>query len=382
MKYDAFRNGIWLLACLPTLLGAQGCGKVHAHDFSDEAPPPAKVVKDMDVTLFKVDQPDRFPLVAAVARSSKAELVVTGAIAADTTRNVPVTSLAAGRVVAIHARVGDVVKKGQLLLTVRSDDILNAFSDYRKAVADELLTRTQLERTRDLHDHGAAATADLQIAENADRKAKVDVAMKAQHVRLLGGNQDSEREDGMVDLHAPVSGVITDQQVTNAAGLQGLGSTAFTISDISKVWVICDVYERDLANVRLGDDATIHMTAYPDEIVKGTVSNIGAVLDPNLRTAKVRIEVKNPGMMRLGMFVTATFQAQAPVIYTAVPASAVMRLHDRDWVYLPTADQQFRRVEVVAGNTLPGEMQEVKSGLNPGQTIVRDALVLDRALEL
>ena len=381
MKYDALRIGVWM-ACLPALLGAHGCGKVHAHDFSDEAPPPAKVVKDMDVTLFKVDQPERFPLATAIARSAKAELVVTGAITADTTRNVPVTSLAAGRVVAIHARVGDVVKKGQLLLTVRSDDILNAFSDYRKAVADELLTRTQLDRTKDLHEHGAAATADLQIAENADRKAKVDVAMKAQHVRLLGGNQESEREDGLVDLHAPVSGVITDQQVTNAAGLQGLGSTAFTISDISKVWVICDVYERDLANVRLGDDATIHMTAYPDEVVKGTVSNIGAVLDPNLRTAKVRIEVKNPGMMRLGMFVTATFQAQAPVIYTAVPASAVMRLHDRDWVYLPTTDQQFRRVEVVGGNTLPGEMQEVKSGLNPGQTVVRDALVLDRALEL
>jgi cobalt-zinc-cadmium efflux system membrane fusion protein len=336
----------------------------------------------MDVTLFKVDRPERFELATAIARSAKPELVVTGAVMADTTRNVPVTSLAAGRVVAIHARVGDVVKKGQLLLSIRSDDILNAYSDYRKTVADEVLARTQLERAKDLHDHGAIATADLQTAENAERKAKVDVESKAQHLRLLGAKQQSDREDGIVDLHAPVSGVITDQQVTNASGLQGLGSSAFTISDLSQVWVVCDVYERDLANVRLGDDASIRLNAYPDEPLKGKVSNIGAVLDPNLRTAKVRIEVKNPGMMRLGMFVTANFRAQTAVTYTAVPASGVLRLHDRDWVYLPAGDQQFRRAEVVTGSTLPQGMQEIKSGISPGQILVKDALVLDRAMEL
>lgn len=381
MTLRAREIGGILGAMVASLLSASGCGRAAA-DTAAGAPPPATVVKDMDVTLFKVDGPDRFTLATAVARSVKPELVVTGAVMVDTTRNVPVTSLAAGRVVAIHARVGDVVKKGQLLLSIRSDDILNAYSDYRKAVADEVLSRTQLERAKDLHQHGAIATADLQSAENADRKAKVDVASKTQHLRLLGAKEQSAREDGIVDLRAPASGVITDQQVTAAAGLQGLGSTAFTISDISRVWVMCDVYERDLASVRVGDDATIHLNAYPGEPLKGKVSNIGAVLDPALRTAKVRIEVANPGMMRLGMFVTASFQAQTPVTYTAVPASAVLRLHDRDWVYMPTRDQEFRRAEVVAGNSLPGGMQEIKSGLTPGQTVVRDALVLDRAIEL
>jgi cobalt-zinc-cadmium efflux system membrane fusion protein len=176
--------------------------------------------------------------------------------------------------------------------------------------------------------------------------------------------------------------VITDQQVTNAAGLQGLGSTAFTISDISQVWVVCDVYERDLSTVRVGDDATIHLNAYPGEPLVGKVSNIGAILDPNLRTAKVRIEVKNPGMMRLGMFVTANFKAQNPVTYTAVPASAVLRLHDRDWAYLPTLEHEFRRVQIVAGGTLPEGLQEIRSGLSPGQAVVKDAMVLDRTIEL
>jgi membrane fusion protein, heavy metal efflux system len=365
--------------CVSTLFPAIGCAKVHASDRSYE-PPAAQMIRAMDVTLFKVDHPERFALATALARTTKPELVVTGTVMVDATRNVPVTSLAAGRVIGIHARLGDVVKKGQLLLSVRSDDVVNGYSDYKKSVVDELLARTQLERSKDLLAHGAIAMNDLQVAENAENKARLDVESKAQHLRLLGGKP--ERDDGVVDLRAPVSGVITDQQVTNAAGLQGLGSTAFTISDISQVWVVCDVYERDLSHVRVGDDATIRLNAYPGEPLKGTVSNIGAILDPNLRTAKVRIEVKNPGMMRLGMFVTATFKAQNPVTYTAVPASAVMRLHDRDWAYLPTQDQHFRRVEVVAGNTLPEGLQEIKSGLSPGQAVVKDAMVLDRAIEL
>ena len=379
MKNDTLKIalcGICLLGLLPSV----GCAKAQARDLSAEAPPSAKVVKAMDVTVFKVDQPERFALATAIARITKPELVVTGAVMVDTTRNVPVTSLAAGRVVGIHARLGDVVKKGQVLLSVRSDDVVNGYSDLRKAMADELLTHTQLERSKDLYAHGAIAMNDVQVAENAENKAKLDVESKAQHLRLLGGKP--ERDDGVVDLRAPVSGIITDQQVTNAAGLQGLGSTAFTISDISQVWVVCDVYERDLGNVHLGDDATIHLNAYPGEPLVGKVSNIGAVLDPSLRTAKVRIEVKNPGMLRLGMFVTANFKAQSPVTYTAVPASAVLRLHDRDWTYLPTQDHQFRWVEVVAGGTLPEGMQEIKSGLVPGQTVVKEAMVLDRAIEL
>jgi cobalt-zinc-cadmium efflux system membrane fusion protein len=366
--------------CFPGLVGAVGCAKVQARDLSAEAPPNAKVVKAMDVMSFKVDRPERFALATAIARTIKPELVVTGAVMVDTTRNVPVTSLAAGRVVAIHARIGDVVKKGQILLSVRSDDIVNGYSDYKKSMADELLARTQLVRSKDLYAHGAIATNDLEVAENAENKAKLDMESKAQHLRLLGGKP--ERDDGVVDLRAPVSGVITDQQVTNAAGLQGLGSTAFTISDISQVWVVCDVYERDLSTVRVGDDATIHLNAYPGEPLVGKVSNIGAILDPNLRTAKVRIEVKNPGMMRLGMFVTANFKAQNPVTYTAVPASAVLRLHDRDWAYLPTLEHEFRRVQIVAGGTLPEGLQEIRSGLSPGQAVVKDAMVLDRTIEL
>ena len=298
----------------------------------------------------------------------------------DVSRSVPVVSLATGRVTGIHARLGDAVKAGQLLLSVRSDDVANGFSDYRKAVRDETLARTQLDRAKDLYEHGAIAQADFQVAEDTEDKAKIDVETTEEHLRLLGN--DPTKPNGVVDVFAPVSGVITDQQVTNAAGVQGLGSTPFTISDLSYVWVICDVYENDLATVHMGDPAEIRLNAYPNRVLRGRVSNIGTILDPQLRTAKVRIEVQNPDMiMRLGMFVTATFRGQTMEMHTEVPASAILHIHDRDYVYVPAPDNKFKRVEVVSGDELPGNMQEVKSGIKPGQQLVSNALVLERTID-
>jgi cobalt-zinc-cadmium efflux system membrane fusion protein len=335
----------------------------------------------VDITLFAVDHPEQFPLAAAVKRPTTSELVVTGAVTPDVSRNVPVVSLASGRVTAIHARLGDTVQKGQLLLTIRSDDVSGGYSNYRKAIADEILTRAQLERSKDLYEHGAIALNDLQVAQDTEDKAKVDLETMSEHLRLLGN--DPDKPVGMVDVFAPVSGVITDQQVTNASAVQAFNTPSpFTISDLSSVWIVCDVYENDLATVRLGDTAEISLNAYPNRVFTGRVSNIGATLDPNIRTAKVRIEVRNPGFMRLGMFVKATFRGQTTVMHTIVPASAVLRMHDRDFVFVPAPGKKFRRVEVVSGDLLPDDvsLEEIKSGLQPGQQVVSNALVLDHVL--
>jgi cobalt-zinc-cadmium efflux system membrane fusion protein len=271
------------------------------------------------------------------------------------------------------------VQKDQVLLTIRSDDVSGGYSDYQKAVADEALASKQLERAKDLYSHGAISQNDYDIAQDTEDKAKVDVATAAEHLRLLGNAPNSP--NFIVDIKAPVSGVITDQQVTNSAALQSFGSTAFTISDLSVVWVLCDVYENDLADVHLGDSADIKLNAYPDRNFLGRISNIGAILDPSLRTAKVRIEVPNPGFMRPGMFATATFHGQRKQTYTQVPASAIMHLHDRDWVFVPTPDRKFRRVEVRAGATLPNQMQEILMGLQPGQQVVTNAVVLQNTAD-
>jgi cobalt-zinc-cadmium efflux system membrane fusion protein len=363
-----------------SLLTLAGCGKASG-DQAAEAPPAPNVVLAPDATLFTVDHPEQFPLAAATQRPTVSELVVTGVVTPDIARNVPVVSLASGRVVGIHARLGDTVQKGQLLLTVRSDDVSSAYSNYRMAIADEVLARTQYERSKDLYDHGAIALNDLQVSQDTEEKAKISVETLGEHLRLLGN--DPDKPAFLVDIFAPVSGTITDQQVTNSAAIQAFNTPSpFTISDLSFVWIVCDVYENDMAHVRMGDTADITLNAYPDRKFQGTVSNIGSILDPNIRTAKVRIEVQNPGNMRMGMFVRATFHGQTTEMHTIVPASAILHMHDRDFVYVPAPGNKFRRVEVIGGDLLSANvnLQEVKSGLQPGQQVVTNALVLDHVL--
>jgi cobalt-zinc-cadmium efflux system membrane fusion protein len=372
MKKFAF--WIWVLS----FLSVSGCGSGKA-DPASEAPPPAQVEHEQDGSVVQVDHPERFPLTSVSPYSSRAELIVTGVVAPDISRNVPVVTLASGRVVDIQARLGDTVRKGQLLLSIRSADVSSGYSDYRKAVADETLASAQLDRAKDLHSHGAISMSDLQIAQDAEDKAKVDVETTAEHLQLLGN--DPDKPNNIVNIYAPVSGVITDQQVTDSASLQAFGPNPFTISDLSRVWVVCDVHENDLPAVRLGDTAEIRLNAYPDRAFRGKISNIGAILDPNLRTAKVRIEVNNPGIMRLGMFVTATFQGQKQEVHSAIPANAILHLHDREWVFVSAGDRKFQRVEIKSGNALSGNMQEVLSGIKPGDRVIQNALIFQNTVE-
>jgi cobalt-zinc-cadmium efflux system membrane fusion protein len=367
---------ISLLALIPLT----GCSSAHGNQAA-EAPPSAQVIPFADVNLFSVDHPEQYPLVAAAARAATPQLVVTGVVSPDISRNVPVISLASGKVIGIYARLGDNVQKGQLLLRIRSDDVSGGYSNYRKAIADEILARAQLDRTKDLYEHGAMAQSDLEVAQDTEDKAQVDLETMAEHLRLLGN--DPKNPNFTVDIQAPVSGVITDQEITNSALVQAYGNpNPMTISDLSHVWVVCDVYENDLANVRLGDTAQVRLNAYPGKVFQGKVSNIGALLDPSIRTAKVRIEMGNPGVMRVGMFVTATFRGQTVETHTIVPASAILHMHDRDFVYAAAPGNKFRRVEVFSGDLLPNDLtlQEVRSGLKPGDQVVANALVLDHAL--
>jgi cobalt-zinc-cadmium efflux system membrane fusion protein len=379
MKSKLLRIGLLLVGLVSAAVLA-GCKKVEA-DEGAQAPPNPNVVPFADAALFSVDRPEQFPLAAATQHPTTSELVVTGTVTPDVSRNVPVVSLASGRVMAIHTRLGDTVQKGQLLMTIRSDDVSGGYSNYKMAVADQVLASTQYERSKDLHAHGAIALNDLEVAQDTEDKAKVAVETAAEHRRLLGN--DPDKMNLAVDIFAPVSGVITDQQVTTGSLVQAYNTPyPFTISDLSATWVVCDVYENDLANVRLGDAANITLNAYPDRKFQGKVSNIGTILDPNLRTAKVRIEVQNPGIMRIGMFVRATFHGQTREMHTIVPASAILHMHDRDFVYVPAPDRKFRRVEVVGGDVLTDNvtLQEVTSGLQPGQQVVTNALVLDHVL--
>jgi cobalt-zinc-cadmium efflux system membrane fusion protein len=365
--------------CLTLAFFLAGCNEGKA-DPKAEAPPPASVQPDMDANNFKVDHPELFPLATAIEYKAAPALNVTGVVQPDIARAVPVISLAAGRVVEVKARLGDVVKQGQLLLRVRSNDVSGAYQTYVKAENDERLARVQLERAQILYEKGAVAKSALEQAEDAEGDAKADLNAATEQLRLLG--IDKEHPSGIVDILAPISGVITDQQITNASGVQGLsGPNPFTISDLSYVWIMCDVYENDLDAVHLGEFADIRLGAYPNKVFKGRIDNILPVLDPTIRTTKVRLEVPNPGTMRVGMFVTATFYGKQAETRGAVPSTAILHLHDREWVYAPLGGGHFKRLEVVTGKTLPNNMQEVISGMKPGDQVVSNALQLQNTVE-
>jgi cobalt-zinc-cadmium efflux system membrane fusion protein len=368
-------------ACLlAASLALAGCKK--SFNPASGAESPVQVVETGDAGLVTVDHPEQYPTVTSGRIDEPEELDVTGSVFPDISREIPVISMANGRVVDIRARLDDNVKKGQLLFSVQSPDISAAFDTYVKAAADEQLANKAYARARDLYAHGAISQSMLEQAEDTEKDAKADLVAANEQLKIYG--VDKDHPSPIVKVYAPTSGVIVSQNITEAAaaGVSLSGTaTAFTIADLSSVWIICDVYENDLPKVSLGQVAEIKLAAYPGRTLSGRVSDIGPVLDPTTRTAKVRIEVANPGILRLGMFVTATLQSRTKVTHTTVPASAILHLHDREWVFTPAGHGQFKRVQVDGGQMLPSGQQEILSGLAPDEPVVKDVLNLQATVE-
>jgi cobalt-zinc-cadmium efflux system membrane fusion protein len=307
---------------------------------------------------------------------------VNGVVAPDVSRTVPVLSLSGGRALDIRVRLGDDVQKGQVLVRISSPDVSSAFSDLQKFEADEILAQKQRQRSELLYQKGAIAQKDLEVAEDAENKAKVDLATAIQRVHILGG--DPKHPTPVLDVRAPISGTIVEQNVVGGTGVRSMDNSPnlFTIADLSRVWVLCDAYEDVLARVHDGDLADIRVNAFPGRVFRGKVSNISRVLDPNTRSAKVRIEIDNPGrVLRSGMFATASFKATKAVSRLVIPTSAVIRMHDKDWVFLPAGGNQFRRQEVQLGAVFPDGHQEVIAGLTPASKVVASALQFSSAAE-
>ena len=366
--------------CLTALLALAGCKS--KFNPASGAASPAQVVETGDAAIVNVDNPDQYPLVAAGKRDAPDTLSVTGSVFPDIAREIPVISMANGRVVDIKARLDDNVKKGQLLFSVQSPDISSAFDTYVKAAADEQLANKAYVRAQDLYQHGAISQSMLEQAEDSEKDAKADLTAAEEQLKIFG--VDKDHPTPVVNVYAPISGVIVAQNITNAAaaGVSLSGSaTAFTVADLSTVWILCDVYENDLPKVSLGQEAQIKLVAYPGKVITGHVSDIGPVLDPTIRTAKVRIEVPNPGILKLGMFVTATLSSRKSVTHAMVPATAILHLHDREWVFVPAGHGQFKRLAVQGGDMLPGGQQDILSGIDPGQQVVKDVLNLEATVE-
>ncbi len=363
---------ICVLICAALLAGSVGCS-------NDTKAAPTKQEITVDPNLLIVDHPELFQTVKVESRNLPTELRANGTVQPDVNKTIHVTSLGSGRVVELKARLGDSVKKGQVLLVISSPDLAGAMGDYHKAAADAALASKALERAQLLYSKGALAQKDLEVAENADAKAKSDEQTAENRLRVLGG--DPAHPSTTIELRAPISGTIVEQNVAGFEGIKSLDNTPnlFTIADLSNVWVVCDVYENDLGDVHIGDPAEIHLNAFPDRVFKGSVSDVSRVLDPNTRSAKVRIVLANgDGAFRPGMYAVATFRSRKSKPELIVPATAIMRLQDKDWIFRKQTANSFRRVEVQTTG-LSGGLQQIQRGATAGDEIIANALVFSTA---
>ena len=361
------------LALVLCLLFAASCA-------SHPKPAATKAEVTLEPGVYDVDRPELFKLAAVTSRELPTILSANGSVTPDVNSTIHVTSQGSGRVVDLKVRIGDNVRKGQELLSIYSADLVGAFSDYQKAIADQQLAQKGLERAQSLYTHGALAQKDLEQFEDAETKAKIDVQNTEQHVRLLGG--DPDRPSSLIELRAPVSGTIVEQNISGFEGIKSLDNSPnlFTIANLSQVWVLCDVYENDLGDVHLGDSAEIRLNAYPERVYHGRVADISRVLDPNLRSAKVRIVLPNSdGSLRPGMYAVATFRSRKLQPQLVVPTTAVMRLQDKDWLFRKEGQSRFRQTEVHTLGMTGDGLQEV-NGVNAGDEVVANALEFSTAM--
>ncbi|MGA8152826.1 MAG: efflux RND transporter periplasmic adaptor subunit [Terriglobales bacterium] len=350
---------------------------------NDTKAAPTKSEVTLDPNVYHVDHPELFKLAKVETQNLPTMLNANGVVTPDVNRNIHVTSQGSGRVVDLRVKLGDSVEKGQILLTIYSADLAGAFSDYQKAQADERLTTRALDRAQLLYSHGALAQKDLDVAQDAEDKSKVDVQNAEQRVRLLGG--DLAKPGSLIELRAPVSGTIVEQNVAGSEGVKSLDNSPnlFTIADLSQVWVVCDVFENDLNDVHVGDSAEVRLAAYPAaQVYRGKVADISRVLDPNLRSAKVRIVLPNPdGALRPNMYAVATFRSSQLQPRLVVPTSALMRLQDKDWVFRQDGPKQFRKIEVHSSGATVDELQEIQDGaLKTGDAVIANALEFSTAM--
>lgn len=378
------RSGLPQLALLMLALLAVGCrGKTESRESLEGPQNQSAVLSGGNDDLLHVADNLTFPLVLPLSQQVTTSLNVTGVVAPDVSREIPVLSIANGRVVALHAGLGDVVRRGQLIMEVQSPDVATAFAAYLKAVADEHLTLVVLNRDKLLFSKGAIAQSQVEIAQNGEDDALSALKAAEQQLQILG--VDKNHPGDTVKVYAPAPGVIIAQNTTaaGAAGITFAGANgSFTIADLSHVWVICDVYENDLARVHLHENVQIRLNAFPEKVRTGTISDIGAVLDPTIRTAKVRIQVPNAdGLLRVGMFATATISDSQSHAVVTVPGTALLHLHDSEFVFEPAVNPgDYRRVQVKMGRTLDRNMVEVVAGLSASQRVVANALELQNAV--
>jgi RND family efflux transporter MFP subunit len=321
---------------------------------------------------------------------SNTSIQVPGIVMANAYREVKVTPIVGGIVTKVHVELGTAVKRGAPLATLFSAELAEAQTKYLSMKAMLAADHQKRQRTEQLVAIGAASRQELEETTAAYTSRATEVEAAGQRLLLLGLTRQQvealRRPNHVVStivVPAPINGVITGRSA-NLGQVVGMGQELFVVTDLSEVWVIGDLYERDFATVRVGSEAALTTLAYPDLALRGRVTYIDPQIDPQTRTAKVRVEVPNPdGRLRLGMYMTTAFTTPSDERLVVVPRSAVQTIGDRHVVFVPAEDEEgkFLQRPVQVGRLL-GNSYTILSGLQPGEVVVTEGSFFLRAESL
>jgi cobalt-zinc-cadmium efflux system membrane fusion protein len=303
-------------------------------------------------------------------------LRLTGAVAYNSFRTTPVITQVSGPVSRVVVVPGQRVKQGEPMLYVASPDYSQLRTNYLKAKDAYALAQKANLRAQDLYQHHAIAEQNLEQADSAEVQASGDLAAAQAALKVMGIADPDALVKGPasfeVPVKAPISGLVVEQDVSAGQLLQPGTTQCFMISDVSNVWVLVNVYQKDLPYVRVGDPVSIQTDSYPD-IFHGHISYVAASLDPSTRTLQARIETPNPGeKLKKDMYVTATVNAGAIKNAIALPDAAILRDSDSEnqpFVYAAAGSGQFGRRPVAVGESLNGKT-EITSGLKAGDQVI------------
>jgi membrane fusion protein, heavy metal efflux system len=330
--------------------------------------------------LFSIpaDQMSHVQVVTVEPSNLARVLRLTGAVSYNAFNTTPVITQVGGPVSRLLAVPGQRVKKGQALLEVSSPDYSLLFAAYLKARDTFRVADKNYDRAKDLYEHHAIAERDLLSAESDRIQAQADLNASLLGLKILGIPKPEDLEKSPtseIPLHAPIGGEIVERDVAPGQLLQAGVTQAFIISDMSSVWVLANIYQGDLAEVKVGDDVTVQTDSYPDAF-HGKISFISPALDPTTRTLQARIVVENPGeKLKNNMYVTATVNAGSTRNAIAVPDAAVLRDDENQpFVYVATGSNQFGRRSVEIGPSQGGQTQITK-GLSSGDKVVGNGAV-------
>ncbi len=326
--------------------------------------------------LFTIpqDQMSHVQVLTVEPTTLKRTLRLTGSVAYNSFHTTPVITQVSGPVSRIVVAPGQRVIAAEPMLYVASPDYSQLRTNFLKAKDAYALAQKAATRAKDLYDHHALAEQNLEQAESAEVQAGGDLAAAEAALKVLGiTNPDAlvkAPPSFEVPVRAPIAGQVVEQDVAVGQLVQTGATQCFMLSDVSNMWVLVNVYQKDLPNVRVGDEATIQTDSYPDTF-HGRISYVAASLDPNTRTLQARIETSNPGgKLKKDMYVVASVDAGTITNAIAVPDAAVLRDSENlPFVYVAQGTNQFGQRSVTLGDSINGQTQ-VTSGLKPGDRVV------------